>query len=613
MTLAKAVQMPLRSHGTVFVMLFVLVLKTQAQFLALPQRASDAVHASDIIRTLASLDFTNREQEIVSQVLAGNVPSFYRRLCAISITNTLSSRMDWATFHVAPEYLAVGSDEDYFLTPLSPVTAQRLADRLGCTLPTRKMVDAIYAAADVKLAPAPMPPGPQMITVPRFAEHNAILWTQRLALTAAHPLGALVAGHKKDVVITPQLTNAPGKVAIYGWHQTNGRPIQPLYLGHRADWVDYSHGVRLIQQQMTVNGVVRTVAEVLADPQLCGLLSDEGVIPGPGYQAHALPSVPAAKRKLRPSGVPPKVEFTDFKPTGNYDEISTSFVFDPEVKVHINAPARENFGAAKPVMLIVYALPNGNTTEQTIGRNLKPGDDWHFNIQHIGAQTRWLRERLKDRTIVVAYLEAAMKSWPAWRRKYGDDKIPEVLDAVNNIFDEYRVEVVLASHSGGGSLIFGYLNSVTNISPEITRVVFLDSNYAYNSSNHLAKLVRWLKGARANSLSVFAYDDANALLDGKPFVSAENGTWGRSRTMLNDLRASFAFTSRTNSGLETYSALAGRLQLLLQQNPERKVLHTVQVERNGLIHGLLLGTAGESRGYEYFGERAYTNWIAPAP
>ena len=50
----------------------------------------------------------------------------------------------------------------------------------------------------------------------------------------------------------------------------------------------------------------------------------------------------------------------------------------------------------------------------TIGK--LPGDDWHFDIQHIGAQTRFLRQSIKGKTLVVAYLENSLKSWPAWRR-----------------------------------------------------------------------------------------------------------------------------------------------------------------------------------------------------
>jgi hypothetical protein len=48
---------------------------------------------------------------------------------------------------------------------------------------------------------------------------------------------------------------------------------------------------------------------------------------------------------------------------------------------------------------------------------------------------------------------------------------------------------------------------------------------------------------------------------------------------------------------------------LLKENPDHKILHTVQVERNGFIEALLSGTVHEGRGYEYLGERAYTNWI----
>lgn len=567
------------------------------QGLSLPERATGSPTAHEIVQRITSLDFTNREQEIISQVLAGNVPDFYRKFCPVAVTNVGGGKTNWAIFYAAPDYLAVGSDEDYFLAPLTPVTAQRLADSLGCTLPTRKIVDDIYAAATVKLVPTPMTPGPRMTTVPMFAEHNSVVRTQRMLRTLVRPLGELVAGHKKDVVITTRLTNAPGKVAIYGWHKTNGAPIQPLYLGHTANWVDYSHGIRLVQQQLTVNGATKTVAEVLADPELCGLLIDEGVITTPQYETNTT------------EGTNGTDALSGFRPTGSFGEMTNSFVFDPEVKIHINAPLHENFSTNKPVMLIIYALPNGNTTEQTIGRKLKPADDWHFDIQHIGAQTRWLRERLKDRTIVVAYLEAAMKSWPAWRRKHGDAKIAEMMATVKNHFVGHRIETVLTGHSGGGSLTFGYLNSVTNIPDDVTRIAFLDSNYAYSTTNHLAKLGTWLKVSPEHRLCVLAYHDDIALLEGKTFVSAEGGTWGRSHAMLKDLRASFDFTSTTRGNLETATALAGRIQFLLMENPERKILHTVQVDRNGFIQAMLSGTAEEGKGYEYFGERAFTKLI----
>jgi hypothetical protein len=136
---------------------------------------------------------------------------------------------------------------------MTPNTAQRIADVLGCMLPTRKIVNDIYSAAEVKLAPSPIPPTPAMTSVAVFSNHNAIVRAQRAGQLKSHPLGMLVAGHKKDIVITSKLSAAPGKVAIYGWHQTNGTPIQPLYLGHTAAWVDYSQCIRLVQKKMMVN------------------------------------------------------------------------------------------------------------------------------------------------------------------------------------------------------------------------------------------------------------------------------------------------------------------------------------------------------------------------
>jgi hypothetical protein len=242
---------------------------------------------------------------------------------------------------------------------------------------------------------------------------------------------------------------------------------------------------------------------------------------------------------------------------------------------------------------------------------LQPAEDWHFDIQHIAAQTRFLRALETHRTIVLVCLEAASKSWPAWRKAHGDKDIPAIIDSIKERFAAHRLEVVLAGHSGGGSFIFGYLNSVAAIPGDIGRIAFLDSNYAYDAARgHGEKLAAWLKASDSHYLTVLAYDDAAALLDGKPFVSAEGGTWGRSHAMLKDLGAQFAFTSRTNSnGLELYSAQGGRVQFLLKENPGREILHTVQVERNGFIHCMLSGTAAEGKGYEYFGPRAYRQWI----
>ncbi|HWH71603.1 MAG TPA: hypothetical protein VNT26_19680, partial [Candidatus Sulfotelmatobacter sp.] len=282
----------------------------------------------------------------------------------------------------------------------------------------------------------------------------------------------------------------------------------------------------------------------------------------------------------------------------------------PEVTIHINAPAAECFATGKKVLLIFYALPNGNTLDQTIGRTLHPGDDWHYDIQHIGAQTRFVRQLIQDRVVVVVYLENALKSWPAWRKKHGDKFIPGILATVKQVFAGQDIEMVLSGHSGGGSLIFGYLNALEQIPDDVSRIAFLDSNYAYDRVlGHKDKLASWLRTSDRHSLCVLAYNDAVALLEGKPIVSAAGGTWGKSHEMQRDLAEVFPFISRTNANFERFSALEGRIQFLLKTNPERKIFHTVLVARNGFIHSLLAGTPHESQGYEFFGERAYSKWV----
>ena len=396
-----------------------------AQTLDLPPRPAAALSGTEFARRVTGLSLPERDKETLAQITSGNVPDFLRKLVPLSVTNVVDGLTNMATFYVTPDYLAVGSDEDYFLTPMSPNTAQRIADFTHCSLPTPKIVDQVYAAAQVKLAPAPIPPSAAMTTLPVFSNHNAIVRAQRAEHLAAHPLGALVAGHQKDVVITAKLASAPGKVAIYGWHQTNGTPIQPLYLKHTASWVDYSQCIRLVQQRVLVNGATQTVAEVLANPALAGLLSDEGIVPNPRYPTNALPALPGTTNASGFSGWTDRPEF---------HERIAAFTLDPEVKVHINAPAPDSLSPGKKLLLIFYALPNGNTTAQTIGRVPKPGDDWHYDIQHIGAQTRFLRDLLKDRDVVVVYLEAESRSWPAWRKAHGDDLIPGIVAAVQKLF-----------------------------------------------------------------------------------------------------------------------------------------------------------------------------------
>jgi hypothetical protein len=248
--------------------------------LNLPPRPANALTGSQFWSSVANLGASQREQAIQAEILNGNVPDHLRQMKPLTLSvQTSSGETLHATAYVTPDYLAIGSNDDYVLVPMSPITGQAIADGTGTTLPTRKLVNLIYQQADVKLRPRPQEPGPQMTSTAYYARHDNTLREQRDQAGAA--AGDLIAGHKKDVVITPRLDQKPRSVAIYGWHPSEGKPIQPLSTVHENTYADYSHGVRLVGPTLIINGEPHATVDVLRDPEGSKLLSDEGVIKNP--------------------------------------------------------------------------------------------------------------------------------------------------------------------------------------------------------------------------------------------------------------------------------------------------------------------------------------------
>ena len=301
-----------------------------------------------------------------------------------------------------------------------------------------------------------------------------------------------------------------------------------------------------------------------------------------------------------------------FKTSGPFDEQQLLIEnAPPSTRILINAPL-SGFAKKDRVLLVFYALPNGNTIEQTVGKTLKPGDDWHYNIQHIGAQTRYLRHQIKNRTIVIVYLEARQKSWPAWVANTRDSvqAIKAIVDTIKSLFAPWNPQVVLNGHSGGGRFIFSYLNAVNKIPEDVVRIAFLDSDYGYEDSICGPKLRDWLQTGKNRYLCTLAYNDSVVIYNGKPVVSPTGGTWYRSRMMKNYLAQSIRFNTKDQDSLIWNTAFQKRIEIILKTSPNNKIYHTTQVELNGFIHSMLSGTRHEKKGYTYFGVRAYSNYIA---
>ncbi|MEO6305644.1 MAG: T9SS type A sorting domain-containing protein [Bacteroidia bacterium] len=263
----------------IWITLFSITFK--AQTLNIPTRLITAMSGSQFTAAILPLSFTARENLIYNEFISGNVPNFLRALTPVTSTAVISSVTQSVTYYVIPDYIAIGHDTDYFLCPMSPMVAKKIADSIGCTLPTRKMVNDIYAQAALKLPPMPIPASGTMTTVQAFAQHNGSVCVQRATYT--NSLGTLTGGDKKDVVISNLIYSTANRVVIYGWHTSVGNPIQPLSNVHADTYMDYSHGIRLVQDAVIYNSSPTSVKNILQSSTLNPLLSDEGSMSQPYY------------------------------------------------------------------------------------------------------------------------------------------------------------------------------------------------------------------------------------------------------------------------------------------------------------------------------------------
>lgn len=244
-------------------------------------RIGEALTGTAFAAALQGLSENARENAILSAAMRGQIPSFLKNLVPI----TVSRGGHTATYRVMPDVLAIGTDEDYLRVPLKPGTAQKIANAWGMLLPTPLVVDDISTSATIKVVPRPMSPqqGEARASTRLYIASNQSIQGQKGARTG------LVSGAKKHVVISPSLSSHPGRVLIYGWYYPtlaqaqvalgSGRRVayvQPHSWVHAASYVDYSHGIQLIDGTMTVDGQQTPTEAVLKSRELSPLLSNQG-------------------------------------------------------------------------------------------------------------------------------------------------------------------------------------------------------------------------------------------------------------------------------------------------------------------------------------------------
>lgn len=302
-----------------------------------------------------------------------------------------------------------------------------------------------------------------------------------------------------------------------------------------------------------------------------------------------------------------------FTISGNYGEQELAFRFEPDVRIEINAPSIVDFDPQKPTAIMLYALPNVNTIEWTKGKKVVDSVYWRYGIQHIAAQTRYIRSLKPDYNFVTVYMEAKQLAWKVWRKEtpHSDSLLIKMVGDIREIFKEVNPYIILSGHSGGGNFTFGFIENVDEIPNWVRRISFLDSNYNWDERTHGKKLLKWLMKSKRNKLSIICYDDRNALYNGKPVVSDTGGTGSRSKMMIKYLQenSKMKWTVEDDSIMTKTRSKNNQVECLWVKNPNHKIYHTVLVRKNGMIQGELFGTKHENNGYLFWDEPVYDNFI----
>ena len=272
--------------------------------IAIPRRPREAQGGAAFYSSLRGLSQAQAEERIFEEISRGNVPDFVRpeNYREISVRMMAGQEEVEARIRVSPDYFAIGGNDDFVRIPITPILAQRIAQRFGLSLPTKRIVDLIDVEAARTGGTLPFVSAPDIaarVTDPGTKQKVSARWNYKeygayearwmesidFALTQNEMIrertpesasGAVRSGHKKDVIYHPDVI---GKRKVAIWH----RGIQPVSTIHHDRYQDYSHGIRFIsgivdltyrREGQATRTEVRSMPDILNDPALYRLLSD---------------------------------------------------------------------------------------------------------------------------------------------------------------------------------------------------------------------------------------------------------------------------------------------------------------------------------------------------
>lgn len=264
------------------------------------------ITGADVAQALLPLTGEEREKKLFSLAIdKRNYPDFFWQFQPVTVQAQIGNNVRTLVVRVAPDWLCLGTVNDYLRTPQWPAYAAKLAEAFDCVLPTTVLSNAIWDQSIVK---GPLQVVPEALPVPSARMETTAAWISSQKLTQqvlgpdyVHYPGPLAAGFKKDLVLGPHLDGQ--RVAIYGARWPNGVIVQPYSTIHAASYSDYSHGTRLIDANALLDGRTVRLPDLAVDPQLWPLVSNAGPFPLTFPNATATAAAPGATATARVADV----------------------------------------------------------------------------------------------------------------------------------------------------------------------------------------------------------------------------------------------------------------------------------------------------------------------
>ncbi len=266
--------------------------KAESGTVKIPERDPRSKTGSELFREWGlNRDMNGFQPELTRRIIAeiekGNVPDSCRNMSTVNMTDPNNPRGPQLSFRTSNGFLAVGSNKDNIMVPLSGPMAKEIADHFGWVLPTADMAEARDYQSQVKLKVGGLQDISRMADLEWarrhdvqnkqklqewLTEYNA---THKPPLTEADLSKRLVGGGKKYVFIGRGATIDGGGVGITGllmdgvnprtgkpFIQDTGYPHPYNIEGKSGGHGDYSQCDPIVDPQITIREAGRPIKTV---------------------------------------------------------------------------------------------------------------------------------------------------------------------------------------------------------------------------------------------------------------------------------------------------------------------------------------------------------------